>query len=110
MRNVLTVMLGSAFLGACGAADTSNQAAQSAQPEGYSPTQQKVVDLPEKQRFGVLFRAIHDGGAPCQSVVQEVRQPDRNGVPSYVARCQDGPHYAVAIAANGMAEVTRLDR
>jgi len=111
----LSIMLASAVLMAgCEAAETNNAAAiateAASQPAGYTQTQQKVVDLPDRLRHGVLFRAILDGGAPCQGIVKDIRQPDRAGAPLYVAQCKDGPQYAVAIAPSGMAEVTRLDR
>lgn len=108
------VLAGAALMSGCGSAETNNAAAvapQAAlQPVGYTQTQQKVVDLPDRLRHVVLIRAIRDGGAPCQGVVKDIRQPDRGGAPFYVAQCQDGPQYAVAIAPSGMAEVTRLDR
>ncbi len=114
MYTRLAIMLASAVLMAgCEAAETNNAAAiatKTSQPAGYTQTQQKVVDLPDRLRHVVLIRAIRDGGAPCQGVVKDSRQPDRGGAPFYVAQCQDGPQYAVAIAPSGMAEVTRLDR
>lgn len=110
-----SIMLASALLLAgCEAADTINATAvateAASQPSGYTQTQQKVVDLPDRLRHVVLIRAIRDGGAPCQGVVKDIRQADRGGAPFYVAQCQDGPQYAVAIAPSGRAEVTRVDR
>lgn len=57
---------------------------------GFSPVQQRVLDLPERQREGVLFRAIRDGGAPCSDLTEGARQPDQHGDPVFVARCRGG--------------------
>ena len=100
-------------LAACGSADTRNDQqpapATATTPIAFTAVQQRVVDLPERQRFGVFLRAIRDGGAPCQEVVQGIRQPDHDGSPLYAVRCEDGPQYAIAIDAKGIAQVTRLN-
>lgn len=107
MRPVFLLPL---MLAACNQpSDTSTPAnTASAEPAGFSNLQQAVVDLPEEQRLGVFLRAIRDGDAPCQGVTEATRQPDQDGRPVYVARCTDGPIYAVAISAEGVAQVTRL--
>lgn len=102
-------------LAACGQQNTSgtsrNVSMESlAVTPATSDAQRRVANLPPGQRDGVLFRAIIDGNAPCQGVVETRRQPDVNGAPVYYARCSDGPRYGIAIDANGIAQVTRLDR
>lgn len=84
-----------------------NTAAATA-PAGFSPTQLRVIELPEAQQQGVFLRAIRDGDAPCQGVAESNRQADQNGNPVFVARCTDGPVYALAIDATGTAQVTRV--
>ncbi|OAN64888.1 hypothetical protein [Sphingomonas sp. TDK1] len=100
-----------AALVACGPAETRNdqQPSKVGAPIAMTAVQKQVVDLPERQRFVVFFRAIRDGGAPCQQVVQGIRQPDHDGSPIYAVRCDDGPQYAIAIDAQGIAQVTRLN-
>ncbi|HEX8389280.1 MAG TPA: hypothetical protein VF636_09700 [Sphingomonas sp.] len=83
-------------------------AANASAPAGYSEVQQRVVSLPAQQRYGVLLRAIRDGNAPCQGVAEEIRQADQEGNPAYVARCTDGPVYAIVVDRNGVAQVTRV--
>ena len=110
MRALLALAL---LLTACGETapatnETATATANTAAPAGYSQLQQRVVDLPQGQRDGVLLRAIRDGNAPCQGVAESLRQPDQDGQPLYVARCTDGPVYAITVDRNGTAVVTRV--
>ncbi|PAX07026.1 hypothetical protein CKY28_13295 [Sphingomonas lenta] len=79
-------------------------------PTAPSEAQRRIRELPRGQRDAVLLRAVTDGGAPCQGVIESERRPDVNGSPVFFARCSDGPLYGVAIDVDGMARVTRLDR
>lgn len=107
----LTLLLPLGALAACSPAEVRNeqQPAVRTSPAALTEVQQQVVDLPQQQRFGVFIRAIRDGGAPCQQVIQEIRQPDHQGSPLYAVRCDDGPRYAIAIDAKGIALVTKLN-
>lgn len=106
---VVTACTALLSLGACTSEEVNNQVALvAAEPD--NSIQQQVVNMAAPQRYGVLLRAIRDGGAPCQGVVREERQPDRGDDPLFVAHCVDGPSYAVTIADDGVAEVTRLNR
>jgi len=96
-------------LAACG--DPSPDAAAGnrdapAERAALSPTQQRVVDMPEGQRNGVLMRAIVDGGQPCQGVTLAARQPDEGGRPTWAARCANGASYRLSIGPDGTAQVT----
>ena len=75
---------------------------------GDSELQRRVVELPQAQQNGVFLRAIRDGNAPCQGVTESHRQPDQDGNPVFVARCADGPTYAIAVNRAGVAQVTRV--
>lgn len=108
MRSATTLAALVALLGGCDR--TEERSASAPGSPKYTSVQQQVVDLPSAARRGVLMRAIQDGAAPCQNVVEEERRHDRAGAPLYVARCKDGPQYAVLIAADGVAQVSRLDR
>jgi len=98
------------MLAACGGEreaepDAGNGAASAANASGGSNAQQQVVNLPEGQRNGVLFRAIRDARQPCQNVESSTRSETSNNVPVYVATCEDGSTFAVAIADDGTATV-----
>jgi hypothetical protein len=111
MRSLTLLLPPLVVLAACNPAEVRNeqQPAAPASPAPFTDVQRRVVDLPQQQRFGVFLRAIRDGGAPCQQVVQEIRQPDHQGSPLFAVRCDDGPRYAIAIDAKGIALVTKLN-
>lgn len=97
-------------LTACGPAEVREEQSGSAgPPAAMTEVQRNVLALPERLQAGVFMRAIRDGGAPCQQVVQAQRQPDQEGSPLFAVRCDDGPQYAILIDAEGTARVTRLN-
>lgn len=85
-----------------------NNTADAVGPVGMSPTQLRLVELPEGQRQAVFLRAIRDGDAPCQGVTEAHRRADVDGNPVYAVRCTDGPVYTVAVDRNGTALVTKV--
>jgi hypothetical protein len=91
-------------LAACGGPSetTANEAFPAAPPTAI---QQRVLDLPEGQRRGVLLRAILDSGQQCQGVTAAPRIPDRQP-PSWNAHCGNGTNWVVAIGPDGTARVT----
>jgi len=98
------------MLAACGGEreaepNVSNDAAPASNASSGTDAQEKVVSLPEGQRNGVLFRAIRDARQPCQNVESSTRSETSNNVPVYVATCEDGATFAVAIADDGTATV-----
>lgn len=94
----------------CGPVESRNQETVSVSPAAaLTEVQRRVLKLPARQQAAVFIRAIRDGGAPCQHVVQALRQPDQNGNLLFAVRCDDGPQYAILIDAKGIAQVTRLN-
>lgn len=83
--------------GASGNAATSNAASSNAQ--------QAVRDLSLGQRNGVLIRAIRDARQPCQNVRESELSQTLGATPVYMATCEDGAVYAVAIRDDGTAIV-----
>lgn len=112
---MLTRLTGSAILllaaSACGgggdksAANAQTNAPAPAAAGGTSDAQNRVRSLPEGQRNGVLIRAIRDAKQNCQQVEQSELTQTSNNVPVYMATCDDGAVYAVAIADDGSATV-----
>jgi hypothetical protein len=100
------------LLGACGGggnegangAKLTNNIAASADPGG-SDAQARIGALPEAQRNGVLIRAIRDANLACQQVTQSSLSQAPDKVPVYLATCEDGAVYAIAIADDGNATV-----
>jgi hypothetical protein len=87
-----------------GAMLTNNVAAAS-QGAGANDAQARVQALPEGQRNAVLIRAIRDANLVCQQVTQSSQSQTSNNLPVYMATCEDGAVYAVAIAGDGNATV-----
>lgn len=89
--------------GANGATLTNNISAKA--EAGGSDAQNQVRSLPEAQRNGVMIRAIRDAGLACQQVTESTLSEASSKVPVYLATCEDGAVYAVAIADDGNATV-----
>jgi len=88
--------------GANGAALTNNVAAADA---GGGEVQNRIRTMPEGQRNAVLIRAIRDAKLNCQHVSESAPAQTSNQVPVYLATCEDGAVYAVAISDDGNARV-----
>jgi hypothetical protein len=88
--------------GANGAALTNNVAATDA---GGGEVQNQIRNMPEGQRNAVLIRAIRDANLSCQHVAEASAAQTSNQVPVYLATCDDGAVYAVAISNDGTARV-----
>ena len=89
--------------GANGTTLTNNVAASA--EAGGSDAQNRVKSLPEEQRNGVMIRAIRDANLACQQVTESSLSQASSKVPVYLATCEDGAVYAVAIADDGSATV-----
>lgn len=97
------------MLAACGSQPAepvaANTTAAAPRETGYIA---KVLALPPRQLNGVLYRAIDDAKQPCQGIAEATRQSDRNGKPVWAVRCLDDSAWLVALADDGMADVTGI--
>jgi hypothetical protein len=102
--------LGALLLSACGSGggDSANEAENqvNAAPVRLDETQQRVTNLSEGERNGVLIRAIRDSGKTCQHVETSIPAEEARTAPVYFATCEDGAVYAVAISAGGRVVVS----
>lgn len=92
-------------LSACGQEPVQNTTTAAA-PAAPDRIQAEVAAMTEGQRNGVLFRAISDAGQTCQGIQTSARQEDRDGQPTWVAKCVGGDSWLVAIGPGGNAKVT----
>jgi len=92
-------------LAACGSGPDRGAAAPS---PPLTEVQRRVVALSDGQLRAVLLRSIIDGEEPCQGVVRAKRLPDREGRPTWAARCGNGTAYQVAVGPDGTARVVQL--
>ncbi len=99
-------------LAACGGAEltetdailTNNVAAAAPAPAG-SDAQKQVTSLAESQRNEVLLSAIRKGGNTCPRIESSSQSQTSNNVPVYLATCDNGAVYAVAISDDGKPTV-----
>lgn len=92
-------------LAACGQGGepSANNIAAAAVPADYL---ERIRAMNEKERNGVLFRAIRDAGRECQGVVRSVTTDPVDGKPGWLASCDDDGQWLVVIGPDGMAAVT----
>jgi hypothetical protein len=110
MRVAALLALATAACG--GGAPTANQATQgmneapaanaaaSAQASGA-----RVAALPEGERNGTFYRAIHDAGMDCQQVSASRSAGSYHGLPVWNADCRGGGHWTLVIGNDGIVQV-----
>ena len=96
-----------ALLAACGGNEGETQLTNNiaADAPSVSNAQAEVRALPEGQRNAVLIRAIRDAGLTCQHVEESMEAETSNNLPVFMATCEDGAVYAVAVGEDGTATV-----
>ena len=67
--------------------------------------QARLEAMPEGQRNAVFIRAIRDAGRECQHVESSTPQGKINGAPAWMAVCDNGVHWTIAIGRDGIAQV-----
>ena len=101
MRSIVVAL--PVLLAACGGTATPSPApTATVSANGYVA---KVRALPDKQRAGVLLRAIRDAGHDCQAVVAEQPATAQGASAAWVATCDDRAHWVVVIGDDGTATV-----
>jgi hypothetical protein len=80
-------------------APSANTAA-SAQASGA-----RVAALPEGERNGTFYRAIHDAGMDCQNVTASRPAGTYHGLPVWNADCRGGGHWTLVIGNNDIVQV-----
>lgn len=92
-------------LAACGSAPDGERAAAATNNSSGDYLAQ-IGQMNEKERNGVLFRAISDAGRACQGVTRSIAGPQLQGNPSWVATCDDGTPWVVSINNKGIATIS----
>lgn len=104
-RARLGCIVAALILVSCGEKVQHDVSNGSSGPDVATNYQQAVLELPERQRDGVLFRAIRDAGIPCQDVTSSERVPDETMGPTWRARCEDGAFHLVSVRSDGVGIV-----
>ncbi|MEH3046035.1 hypothetical protein [Sphingomonas adhaesiva] len=98
----LAAILPLAACGGGGATAQNDAAAQEAPGNAIA----RIQTLNEGERNATLFRAIRDANRDCQGVVRSVATDPIQGKPAWIATCDNGGEWLVAIGADGTALVT----
>ncbi len=101
VRAVLALAL---TLVACHPSAPDNRASPAPAPSGDYLA--RISALNPAQLHMVLFRAIRDAGQDCQDVTRAERLADQSGKALWRITCRGGGQFAVAVGADGVAEVT----
>ena len=105
----MTIGFGAAaLLAACGGGSGANVAAPATDPAAKAALD-RVTALPDRQRNVAFVRAILDSSEPCQCVSESQRLADFQGLPTWEARCTNGPRYLIQLRGD-MFLVTRSTR
>jgi hypothetical protein len=64
-----------------------------------------IRTMDPKLRRATFLRAIRDAQQPCQDVVAEQEGRPVNGQASWIAQCDDGSGYVIAVQPDGNAKV-----
>ncbi|HEX8532713.1 MAG TPA: hypothetical protein VF662_00935 [Allosphingosinicella sp.] len=78
-------------------------------PASISEYKQRIDRLAPQQRDAVFIRAIRDAGMDCQKVVGSGSSGLQFGMPSWVARCDDGRDWMIMLDKGGRAHVARRE-
>lgn len=91
---------------ACGGGGSAaaNDAATAEDTQGNAIA--RIQMLNEGERNATLFRAIRDANRDCQGVVRSAASDPVQGKPAWIATCDNGGEWLVAIGADGTALVT----
>ncbi len=108
-RIILSVAPVLLMLGAC--QQRSNEAA--AVPEPVATVGNyvaRVEALGERQRFGVLFRAVRDAGQDCQELTDATQTKTSDGRPAWIVTCDARTRWTVVLSNDGTALVTPVSQ
>lgn len=70
----------------------------------------RVEALGERQRFGVLFRAVRDAGQDCQELTDATETKTADGRPAWIVTCDARTRWTVVLSNDGTALVTPVSQ
>lgn len=91
------------------AACDAEQQEQGPPPSTIAEFKQRIDRLAPQQRDAVFLRAVRDAGMDCQKVVGSGPSGLQFGMPSWVARCDDGRDWMIMLDKGGRAHVARRE-
>jgi hypothetical protein len=70
----------------------------------------RVEALGERQRFGVLFRAVRDAGQDCQELTDATSTTTTDRRPAWIVTCDARTRWTVVLSNDGTALVTPVSQ
>ena len=108
-RNLLFLAPALLTLGAC--QQPSNEAPSVPEPvTTVGNYVARVEALGERQRFGVLFRAVRDAGQDCQELTDATATKTIDGRPAWIVTCDARTRWTVVLSNDGTALVTPVSQ
>jgi hypothetical protein len=108
MRIPLAAALALATAACGGGAPTPNQANQAPSANVAASAQAsgaRIAALPDGERKGTFYRAIHDAGMDCQQVDSSRAAGSYHGLPVWSADCRGGGHWTLVIGNGDIVQV-----
>lgn len=108
-RLILSVAPVLLMLGAC--QQRSNEGSTVPEPVATAGNYvARVEALGERQRFGVLFRAVRDAGQDCQELTDATETKTSDGRPAWIVTCDARTRWTVVLSNDGTALVTPVSQ
>lgn len=108
-RAIFGLAAAALMLGSCARSDNGDRdnaaTANVAQSAGGPDYVAAIRAMEPKLRRATFLRAVRDAQQPCQEVVAEAEGKPVNDQTSWVAQCEDGSGYVIAVQPDGNAKV-----
>ncbi len=105
-RRALLALTAFLPLAACGGGGGDAARNEVAAEETQGNAIARIQALNEGERNATLLRAIRDANRECQGVTRSAATDPVQGKPAWIATCDNGGEWLVAIGADGTALVT----
>ena len=100
------ILLAPLALAACGSGTSAGNATDATVNQArVENAGAQVAALPEGQRNGVFYRAIHDAGQDCQNVESSEPAAPYRGNPVWTATCRGGGRWTLVITPDGTVQI-----
>lgn len=104
MRKAALVLLAPlSMLWACGQPKSAAPVANDVSADG--DYRARIEALPDGQRDAVLSRAIDDAGFDCDTVTGSAEHAAVQGLPAWIAHCDDRHDWILVLHADGVLQV-----
>lgn len=110
MNRFALFLVAPALLASGGCQKRSNDTAPSEPVSNVGNYVARVEALGERQRFGVLFRAVRDAGQDCQELTDATSTTTTDRRPAWIVTCDARTRWTVVLSNDGTALVTPVSQ